>query len=174
MKNSSFFSFSTFYNIASDSQNLALPVKRRQPSRRAEEARQGPPRPRNKTNEEQAKGLSLDTTTTTHLWYVFPDAVKLGQGRYALMGHQPNPGTDPMPPMIRPSPSHNPQSHLIALLVDVPSVTSVTDASLPLPPHHVPQPSSASLWFIRGSIKVKFWYCSREFFIFGNVCLHAI
>jgi hypothetical protein len=35
-----------------------------------------------------------------------PASPKAGQGRYALMGHQPNPGMAPRPPMTLPSRSH--------------------------------------------------------------------
>jgi hypothetical protein len=41
----------------------------------------------------------------THRVYSRPAWLRPGQGRYALIGHQPNPGTAPRPPRMRPSPS---------------------------------------------------------------------
>jgi hypothetical protein len=43
--------------------------------------------------------------TPTHRVYSMPAWLRPGQGRYALMGHQPKPGTAPRPPRMRPSPS---------------------------------------------------------------------
>ena len=44
-----------------------------------------------------------------------PPASSAGHGRYALIGHHPKPTTAPMPPAIRPVPSHShfsPRGHL--------------------------------------------------------------
>jgi len=46
---------------------------------------------------------SLSLKKLSHRVYPRPLASRAGQGRYALMGHQPKPGTAPMPPAIRPS-----------------------------------------------------------------------
>lgn len=53
-------------------------------------------------------GPPLPKATSSMLWprrkYRPPEATKPGQGLYALMGHQPKPGTVAMPPWILPSP----------------------------------------------------------------------
>ena len=48
-------------------------------------------------------GVSL-SSQLSHLVYCPPALSSAGHGLYALIGHHPNPGRAPSPPMIRPSP----------------------------------------------------------------------
>lgn len=54
----------------------------------------------------------LPNATSSKLWpcrlYRPPASTNAGQGLYALMGNHPNPGTEPSPPRILPSPLHPP------------------------------------------------------------------
>lgn len=48
---------------------------------------------------------STSSTTWPLRWYRIPLSLAFPHGLYALMGHQPKPGTAPIPPIIRPLPS---------------------------------------------------------------------
>lgn len=81
--------------------------------------------------------------------YPFPLSTRPGHGRYALIGHQRNPGTAPIPPIILPLPSQFPQLHRCCappplVVADSPAADSLTLTRTAPPPSSVSVSAAAA------------------------------